>query len=72
MKKYVNLFKIYGTHFRFWVGTKPIVAVADPEDIEIVLNSPNCLEKWEAQKYFQSFLGQGLGTITDSTKLVMV
>lgn len=53
------------TPFRAWFGPSLIVGIDDPEDMRVVLNSDQCLDK----PYFYSFMRNETGLLT-STKEV--
>ncbi|KAK9874351.1 hypothetical protein WA026_002701 [Henosepilachna vigintioctopunctata] len=45
---------------RIWLGTKLMFIVTEPEYLEIILNSPHCLEKEPLYRYARAFVGEGL------------
>ncbi|XP_075156969.1 cytochrome P450 4g1-like [Haematobia irritans] len=52
--------EIYGKAICAWVGPNPIVFLADPADIQLVLDSNDHLEKSYEYRYFQPLVGKGL------------
>ncbi|KAH9641905.1 hypothetical protein HF086_011655 [Spodoptera exigua] len=50
----------YGTVIRGWLGTKLIVFLLDPEDIEVILNSQVHIDKAPEYRFFKPWLGEGL------------
>ncbi|KAG5315760.1 C4G15 protein, partial [Acromyrmex insinuator] len=55
--KYYNL---YGNVIGAYLGTKTVVFLSDPQDIEIILSSSEHIEKAEDYKLFKPWLGDGL------------
>jgi len=51
---------IYGPVGGGYFGTKVVVILADPQDIEIILSNPAHNDKAEAYELFQPWLGDGL------------
>ncbi|XP_001662865.3 cytochrome P450 4C1 [Aedes aegypti] len=49
--------KTYSSPCRGWLGPKLFVFIDNPEDIQVVLNSPNCLEKAEIYRFIRSLNG---------------
>ncbi|KAL6436841.1 hypothetical protein ACFW04_004908 [Cataglyphis niger] len=58
----LSLMDGYSSPARFWFGNKLYIAVYEPEQIKIVLQSSSCLDKGEVYKYAKSWLGTGLIT----------
>ncbi|XP_050446355.1 cytochrome P450 4g15-like [Cataglyphis hispanica] len=50
----------YGSVISIYFGTRVIIALSDPQDIEIILGSSVHLDKSVEYKYFQPWLGDGL------------
>nr|QGA73293.1 cytochrome P450 CYP4G15-like protein [Spodoptera frugiperda]ULR85514.1 cytochrome P450 [Spodoptera frugiperda] len=50
----------YGTVIRGWLGSKLIVFLLDPEDIEVILNSQVHIDKAPEYRFFKPWLGEGL------------
>lgn len=50
----------YGKPFRMWLGTKFIVVVTQPEDIQIILNDANCMQKSEFYRFFFEISGNSV------------
>ncbi|XP_058451458.1 cytochrome P450 4C1-like [Malaya genurostris] len=47
-----DITKTYPSPVRAWLGQKFVVFIDNPEDLQIVLNSPNCLEKADVYRFF--------------------
>lgn len=45
------------TPSRFWLGPQLIVIIGKAEDMQTILNSPNCLEKTYVYKFFEKNVG---------------
>lgn len=45
---------------RIWLGSRLIVALYEPDDVEVILNSNVHLKKSKDYKYFEPWLGDGL------------
>ncbi|GAB1859801.1 Cytochrome P450 4C1-like isoform X1 [Camponotus japonicus] len=58
----LSLMDSYSSPARFWFGNKLYIAVYEPEQLKIVLQSSNCLDKGKVYKYAESWLGTGLIT----------
>ncbi|XP_072159839.1 cytochrome P450 4C1 isoform X2 [Bemisia tabaci] len=52
----------YGSPFKFWLGSKLVVFITKPEDIQIILNSSKTLGKDVVYKFFDALVGDGLAT----------
>lgn len=52
--------KEYGAVIRAWLGTKLVVFLQDPVDIEVILNSQVHINKSEEYRFFKPWLGEGL------------
>nr|XP_018900251.1 PREDICTED: cytochrome P450 4C1-like isoform X2 [Bemisia tabaci] len=52
----------YGSPFKFWLGSKLLVFITKPEDIQIILNSSKTLDKDEVYKFSEAAVGTGLVT----------
>jgi cytochrome P450 family 4 len=50
----------YGDIFRIFVGTKLVIAVIDPKDVEFILSSQSLLEKADEYNPIKEWLGNGL------------
>lgn len=48
----------FSSPMRIWLGTKMVIMLDDPVDVETVLTSPHCLSKDESYK----FIKEGLAT----------
>ncbi|GAB1865918.1 Cytochrome P450 4g1 [Camponotus japonicus] len=58
--KALKLYKIYGSVISVYFGTRVIIALVDPKDIEVILGSSVHLDKSVEYRYFQPWLGDGL------------
>jgi cytochrome P450 family 4 len=54
----------YGTPTRFWIGPKLFILVDQPDDVQIVLNSPNSSYKGEVYAFLEFFKKGSGGLIT--------
>ncbi|KAG6450745.1 hypothetical protein O3G_MSEX006733 [Manduca sexta] len=52
--------EIYGNVVRGWFGSKLIVFLAEPEDVEVILNSQVHIDKAPEYRFFKPWLGEGL------------
>nr|ACZ97414.1 cytochrome P450 CYP4G48 [Zygaena filipendulae] len=50
----------YGTVIRGWLGSKLIIFLTDPDDIEVILNSQIHIDKASEYRFFKPWLGEGL------------
>lgn len=50
----------YGTVVRGWLGTKLIIFLSDPDDVEVILNSHIHIDKASEYRFFKPWLGEGL------------
>ena len=50
----------YGTVVRGWLGSKLIIFLTDPNDIEVILNSQVHIDKASEYRFFKPWLGEGL------------
>ncbi|CAH0628740.1 unnamed protein product [Chrysodeixis includens] len=50
----------YGFVIRGWIGSKLVVFLANPEDVEVILNSNVHIDKASDYKFFEPWLGEGL------------
>lgn len=50
----------YGNVVRSWIGSRLLVALTDPQDVELILGSHVHIDKSEEYKFFQPWLGNGL------------
>uniref|UniRef100_A0A2A4JM80 Cytochrome P450 n=1 Tax=Heliothis virescens TaxID=7102 RepID=A0A2A4JM80_HELVI len=50
----------YGYVIRGWLGSKLIIFLANPEDVEVILNSNVHIDKASDYKFFEPWLGEGL------------
>ena len=61
-----NLFKTYESPLICWLGPEPFILIDNPEDIQTVLNSPNCLSKANVYGFLRC--ENGLFSIINSNK----
>lgn len=52
-----DITKQYPSPCRAWLGPKFLVFIDNPEDLQVVLNSPNCLEKAFVYRFFRCETG---------------
>lgn len=61
----------YGNVIRGWLGSKLIIFLSDPDDVEVILNSQVHIDKSSEYRFFKPWLGEGLlistGNIVDNT-----
>ncbi|CAH2092169.1 unnamed protein product [Euphydryas editha] len=50
----------YGTVVRGWLGTKLLIFLTDPNDVEVILNSHVHIDKASEYRFFKPWLGEGL------------
>ncbi|XP_045459539.1 cytochrome P450 4g15-like [Melitaea cinxia] len=50
----------YGTVVRGWLGTKLLIFLSDPDDVEVILNSHIHIDKASEYRFFKPWLGEGL------------
>nr|CAD7201301.1 unnamed protein product [Timema douglasi] len=61
VQKYKRIAKTYSPTFQLWIGPQLAIAVCDPRDLEILMNSRKCLGRDRLQKIFDKYpLGDGL------------
>ncbi|KFB52028.1 AGAP002196-PA-like protein [Anopheles sinensis] len=53
----LDISKTYSSPCRIWLGPQLFVYIDNATDLQIVLNSPNCLEKADVYRFFQCELG---------------
>ena len=58
--KGLELANSYGNVVRGWIGSRLLVALTDPQDVELILGSHVHIDKSEEYKFFQPWLGNGL------------
>lgn len=54
----------FGNTFILWVGSLPLVAVTDPDDLQRILSSKTLIEKSGAYRFFKPWLGKGILLLT--------
>ncbi|XP_055691226.1 cytochrome P450 4c21-like [Lutzomyia longipalpis] len=64
-----NIAEPYTTPFQCWVAGTMYVIVKEPEDLKIVLNSQNCLNRGDVYEFVKSVFGNSLGTLPSEIKL---
>nr|XP_018900256.1 PREDICTED: cytochrome P450 4C1-like [Bemisia tabaci] len=52
----------YGSPFKIWLGSRLVVFITKPEDIQIILNSSKTLEKDNVYMFVEAMVGAGLLT----------
>lgn len=52
LKVLIDLPKVYESPCKMWLGPMCFVIVANPEDMQLVLNSPNCIDKSLIYQFF--------------------
>ncbi|XP_075972259.1 cytochrome P450 4g15-like isoform X2 [Anticarsia gemmatalis] len=50
----------YGFVVRGWLGSKLVIFMANPEDVEVILNSHVHIDKASDYRFFEPWLGEGL------------
>lgn len=50
----------YGNLSQIWVGPRLFVFVDNPAHVEIILNSPECIDKGRSYRFLETVLGSGL------------
>lgn len=50
----------FGSVVRLWIGTKLIIFLTEPEDVEVILNSQVHIDKASEYRFFKPWLGEGL------------
>ncbi|XP_039745735.1 cytochrome P450 4g15-like [Pararge aegeria] len=50
----------YGNVVRAWLGSKLLIFLTDPNDVEVILNSQVHIDKATEYKFFEPWLGEGL------------
>lgn len=66
-----RLVRKLGTPFGFWLGTRFVIYFSDPEHAEIVINSPNSMDKGGVYTYVQTMIG-GPGLFTSGGNCVVL
>lgn len=62
--KVINDFhRDFGGPGKFWLGNRLFVYVDDPRHFEIILNSPESLDKGESYNFITESIGYGLITL---------
>jgi len=61
-QKILKIAKQYASPVRVWVGPKLYLYIDRPEQVQAILNSPNCLEKEKVYKFLTILGGDGLIT----------
>ncbi|XP_059621809.1 uncharacterized protein LOC132265248 [Phlebotomus argentipes] len=55
----------FPTPVRWWVGTTMYVIAKKPDDLQVILNSPNCLSRADVYEFLRSFGGDGLVSLEE-------
>ncbi|XP_041972877.1 cytochrome P450 4g15-like [Aricia agestis] len=50
----------YGSVIRGWLGSKLIIFLSEPDDVEVILNSQVHIDKSTEYRFFKPWLGEGL------------
>lgn len=50
----------FGSVIRVWLGTKLVIFLTDPDDVEVILNSNVHIDKSTEYRFFKPWLGEGL------------
>lgn len=62
----------FETPTRLWLGTKLFILLDNVEDIEIVLNAPECINREDSYQYLKEGLGvDGIFTLEGNFNLLM-
>jgi len=62
-EKFCDLVRRYVTPISFWLGPKLYIYIDRPEQIQVVLNSPQCADKENVYKFANVLIGEGLVTL---------
>lgn len=65
MKKVERLGHTYGLPMRFWLGNRFVILYNRPEHLEVILNSPQTLDKGNVYEFITKVMG-GEGLFTSS------
>lgn len=57
------LTRSFANPMRFWLGTKLFIFVTQPDDMQVILNAPECLSRDDVYDYIKCFTGDGLVTL---------
>ncbi|KAF6207738.1 hypothetical protein GE061_016186 [Apolygus lucorum] len=60
LKALAEMFKTHGGTFRMWMGNLLVVAMNDPNDIEVLVKSNKLIEKTKFYNFLSPWLGFGL------------
>ncbi|CAK1551938.1 unnamed protein product [Leptosia nina] len=52
--------EMYGSVVRGWLGSKLLIFLTDPDDVEVILNSQVHIDKASEYRFFEPWLGEGL------------
>ena len=61
--KFINIVTRYASPVRIWVGPKLYLYIDRPEQIQVILNSPQCLDKENVYKFLSILTEEGLLTL---------
>lgn len=56
----MELSNFFGNVIRIWLGRNLFVFLTDPDDVEVILNSSEHIDKSTEYRYFKPWLGEGL------------
>lgn len=62
MQTIVNITKDYPSPMKFWLGTKFLLVICDPENARIILSSNRMNKKGDDYRFMEPLLGGGLIT----------
>lgn len=65
LQNIMKFFREYKSPSRVWIGQKLIYGIAQPQDLQILLNSPHALKKDSLSRFAEPVGGQGLFTTSD-------
>lgn len=67
VEKVHQLGLVYGSPFRFWLANRFLIIFNDPESIEVILNSPETMDKGDVYQFVTKVMG-GDGLFTSAGK----
>lgn len=50
----------YGNLSQLWIGPRLFVFIDNPADVELILNSPDCIDKGRSYRFIDTIVGKGL------------
>lgn len=69
MRIFPEIASKFSSPFRFWLGTKQYIIISQPEDMKIVLNAVECLERGSVYQFIPPVLGDGVLTMAGMPSL---